>query len=73
MNWASFTSGMVLAAGSLLGLYLSLPEVPPVWRQCAPAQDGEALATTTQYSDRTECAYIKRASGRVVQRKRVVS
>lgn len=68
MNWASFTSGMVLAAGSLLGLYLSLPEVPPVWRQCAPAQAGLALVTTSQYETHTDCNYSK-ATGKTLHRK----
>lgn len=73
MNWASFTSGMVLAAGSLLGLYLSLPEVPPVWRQCAPSQDGEVLVSTVQHKDRTECNYAKRPTGRMTQRRSITS
>lgn len=73
MKWSSFSCGAMFGTTLLLSLWLTLPPVQPEWRQCSPAQDGEALNTTTQYPDRTECAYVKRASGRVVQRKRVVS
>lgn len=73
MNWSSFTSGLVLATCGLLALYLTLPPHEPHWRQCAPAQDGEVLVSSSQYEDRTDCNYAKKLTGRVIQRKKVVS
>lgn len=73
MNWSSFTSGLILATCGLMALYLTLPPHEPYWRQCAPAQDGEAVVATSQYPDRTECSYAKKPTGRVIQRKRVTS
>lgn len=33
----------------------------PVWRECAPAQDGNELVSTTQWDDHTDCFYQKRS------------
>lgn len=73
MNWSSFTTGAMFGASLLLCLWLSLPPAQKEWRQCAPAQDGEALVSTTQLKDRTDCNYAKKPTGRVIQRKKVVS
>jgi hypothetical protein len=73
MKWSSFSTGVMFASAALIALWLTMPPIPKEWRQCAPAQDGEELVTTAQHKDRTECNYAKKASGRVVQRKRVIS
>lgn len=73
MNWASFTTGLTFGVALLLALYLTLPPHEPHWRQCAPAQDGEVLVSSSQYEDRTDCSYAKKPTGRVTQRKKVVS
>ena len=40
------------------------------WRQCAPAQGGQELVSTTQWPDRTDCFYAKTsASKRMPHRK----
>lgn len=68
MNWSSFTAGIVIGSCTLMGLYFSLPPAEPFWRQCAPAQAGEALVSTTQQKDSTECNYSKKSTGRVIHR-----
>lgn len=73
MKWTSFSTGVFFASCLLIGLWAAAPQVPPVWRQCAPAQDGEVLVTTSQYKEHTECNYAKKTQGRVIQRKKVVS
>ena len=43
---------------------------PYKWRQCAPAQGGQELVSTTQWPDRTDCFYAKTsASKRMPHRK----
>ena len=39
------------------------------WRQCAPAQGGQELVSTTQWPDRTDCFYQQQKKGRVPARK----
>lgn len=73
MNWSSFTAGSTFGAALLLSLWLTLPPVQPEWRQCAPSQEGEVLVSTSQYPDHTDCNYAKKPTGRVIQRKKVVS
>lgn len=73
MNWSSFTTGLTFGVALLLALYLTLPPAEPFWRQCAPAQDGEVLVSSSQYEDHTDCNYAKKPNGRVIQRKKVAS
>jgi hypothetical protein len=72
-SWSSFSAGALLGTAIWAALWLTMPPVQKEWRQCAPAQDGEALVSTVQLKDRTECNYVKKPTGRTVQRKKVVS
>ncbi len=60
MNWSSFSTGVFFGVSICATLWLTMPEAEPVWRQCAPAQDGKELVTTVQHPDRTDCFYQKR-------------
>lgn len=73
MNWSSFSTGAFFAACMCVGVWLTAPAVEPEWRKCAASQDGEELVYSAQHPDRTECYYVKKPTGRVIQRKKVLS
>lgn len=55
----SFSAGCVLSSIIFVSLYLSMPVDTEKWRQCAPAQAGEQLVSSTQWEDHTDCFYQK--------------
>jgi len=70
MNWSSFSAGVVIAGAVMTGLWITMPPQQPTWRQCAPAQADERLVSATQYTDRTDCFYVRNvAKGAVVKKK----
>ena len=60
-RFGSFFLGLVFAFAMLLfaGLFLERSVRNADWRQCAPAQNGHELVSTTQWDDHVDCFYKK--------------
>ena len=60
-RFGSFFLGLVFAFAMLVfaGLLLERSVRNADWRQCAPAQNGHELVSTTQWDDHVDCFYQK--------------
>ena len=56
----SFAVFMITLIGCLEYYNYRAGHNEPVWRLCAPAQDGNELVSTTQWDDHTDCFYQKK-------------